>query len=136
MSTLRVNPFGSAVDDPALRSHQWGATQLEDRREFPRWQSLCDLWLLDLEGLTVLRCQSDDVGPGGVSATIPIGYGLAVGQRYELRVRPGETDHTVPRPHWSACYGTIIRTKLRTQEQRDRLSVAIRFDAPQPFAIA
>lgn len=131
MSTLRQNPFGQMLESSPAGSRVATPTMLEEKREFQRAPSSADLWLLDLEGLTVLRSQADNIGSGGLHTTVPIGYGLAVGQRYELRIRPLHAPVAPGRPGWAACYGTIIRTRLMTERNHDRLGVAIRFDTPQ-----
>ncbi|MFO0972370.1 MAG: hypothetical protein U1A27_02880 [Phycisphaerae bacterium] len=136
MSSLRHNPFtvsspGAQVLAPALARDAIAAAE---RREFGRWLAESDVWLLDLEGLTVLRCKADNLSEGGVQCTVPIGYGLAVGQRYELRVIHRQVSDPTRKAFWSGCYGTIIRTRLVTEGQKHQLSVALRFDTPQPFS--
>jgi len=130
MSSIRNNPFATADSLATLPPSQM---LLDDRRELSRWPAQCDVWLLDLEGMTVLRCQTDNVSSGGLHCTVPIGFGIAVGQRYELRVRRPNDDAAGARPAWAGCYGTIIRTRLITEGLTDRLAVAIRFDSVQTF---
>lgn len=130
MSSIRNNPFTTA---DAIANFPRSQLTLDDRREIARWPAQCDVWLLDLEGMTVLRCQTDNVSSGGLHCTVPIGFGLAVGQRYELRIRRPNDDAVGARPAWAGCYGTIIRTRLITDGITDRLAVAVRFDSAQPF---
>ncbi len=130
MSSVRNNPFSTAE---SLATLPRSGLILDDRRDLQRWPAQCDVWLLDLEGMTVLRCQTDNVSSGGLHCTVPIGFGLAVGQRYELRIRRPNDDLAAVRPAWAGCYGTIIRTRLITDGITDRLAVAVRFDSVQPF---
>ncbi len=137
MSTLRQNPFGQVLGHDLPLERRWAVAHADERREYQRWPARSAVWLLDLEGLSVLRCQTDDLSQGGLHATVPIGYGLAVGQRYELRMKPdapGEyeplNDTALP-PQWASCYGTIIRTRLLNFEGQHRLAFAVRFDSPQ-----
>jgi hypothetical protein len=130
-ATSRTNPFtpaGELIAHLPVRPEA-----LDDRRDGSRWPARCDVWLLDLEGMTVLRCQTDNVSSGGLHCTVPIGYGLAVGQRYELRIRRSPDESPSARSSWTGCYGTIIRTRLITEGGIDRLGVAIRFDTAQTF---
>ncbi|MCK6457322.1 MAG: PilZ domain-containing protein [Phycisphaerae bacterium] len=132
MSLLRHNPFAHAIERDLPLERRWATSRFEEKREFERHHIVTDVWLLDLEGLTVLRCQTDDIGQGGLHATVPIGFGLAVGQRYELRLRSHADGAPTPRgAGWSACYGTIIRTRLLTSGDQHRLGFAMRFDSPQ-----
>ena len=130
MSSVQNNPFSTAESLATLPRSE---LLLENRRDLQRWPAQCDVWLLDLEGMTVLRCQTDNVSSGGLHCTVPIGFGLAVGQRYELRIRRPNDDVAAVRPAWAGCYGTIIRTRLITDGITDRLAVALRFDSAQPF---
>ena len=43
------------------------------------------LWMLDHDGSTALPCRCLESSPQGVRLAVPPGYGLAVGQEYELR---------------------------------------------------
>lgn len=111
----------------------WTAQPLDDERRIGlRARVESDIWLLDLEGLTVLRCHTDNLSPGGFWATVPVSSPLAVGQRYEVRARPSDpkTARAVALPY--PCFGTIIRTETlpRNESHPDQLGFAIRFDAP------
>lgn len=127
-------PIGSPhVVKPPLFD-RWGlGRNRTDRRDYTRRQMTCDVWLLDLSGQSVLRCKTEDVSDAGLQATAPIGYGLAVGQRFEVRIANTE-DAALVSDHFGASlgYGTVIRTavKIVTPEQ-DRIGFAVRFDVPQ-----
>lgn len=93
-----------------------------------------DLYLTDLRGETVLRCRCNNISAGGLFAVAPVGYGLAVGQRYELRARPidGRADLLLGD---SLGYGTIIRTQFAPADAADGVGVAVRFDVPQYLSV-
>lgn len=104
-----------------------------DRRDYTRRPMSCDVWLLDPHGDSVLRCKSDDVSDAGIRATASVGFGLAVGQRYEVRVangvEPGCGDGYLGA---SLGYATVIRTEVQVHSaKQDRVSFAVRFDVPQ-----
>lgn len=90
-----------------------------------------DLWLTDIFGDTVFRCACTNLSAGGLYGTAPLGYGLAVGQRYELRLAPLNSVPGSLLIGDSLGYGTIIRTHLRTEGSEPSVSFALRFDTPQ-----
>ncbi len=112
-----TTPYGGAAT----------ATQ-NDRRLGPRRDGAYWASLLSLDGEEVIRCRPDNMGEGGMHFTAPIGYGFAVGQRYELLV--GETDgserHVVGEGH----YATVVRTRFLMGEPGDQVGVGLRFDQP------
>ena len=104
----------------------------DDLREHHRRQVQQELWLSDLSGETVLRCTCRDLSAGGLYATAPVGYGLAIGQRYELRLAPemgGRAGSFLLGD--SLGYATIIRTHLDTHQGEDAVGFAARFDTPR-----
>ena len=56
-----------------------------------------ELWMVDHEGATVLRCRCLAVSATRMRLCVPVGYGVAVGQRYELSARgTGENNLFAP----------------------------------------
>lgn len=104
-----------------------------DKRDYTRRPMACDIWLIDLGGQSVLRCKTDNVGDAGLHAHAPIGFGLAVGQRYELKMTQNTARAVLgPHPAKSLGYGTVIRTEMKLGSgASDRIGFAIRFDTPQ-----
>ncbi len=52
---------------------------------------VCDLWMVDHQGSTVLRCRCLESSPVRMRLHVPSGYGVVEGQRYELySLPPGE----------------------------------------------
>jgi hypothetical protein len=101
------------------RTHPAGR-KARDHREYARRPVECDLWLIDGEAQYVLRCKTDDVSDAGLHATAPVGFGLAVGQRFEARIAS---------PHYagpmsthlaaSLGYATVIRTEIKVGRSQD-----------------
>lgn len=57
----------------------------------PRNERACELWLIDHHGSTVLRCHCLESTSSGLRLRVPLGYGIGVGQRYEVRSHlPGQ----------------------------------------------
>jgi len=105
----------------------------EEKRDYARRQMDCDVWLLDLQSQSVLRCKTDDICDAGLHASSPVGFGLAIGQRYEVRVADRHGIHVIsPQLAKSLGYGTIVRTELRiNDDDPHRVGFALRFDLPQ-----
>jgi hypothetical protein len=102
-----------------------------ERRFESRESVRCDLWMIDHHGSTVLRCQCVEVSPGGMRLRVPLGYGVAEGQRYELRshlpgARPASTLGLV-----GSRWATVVRTQLHIDEGEDHLDVGVVLDAMQ-----
>ncbi len=104
-----------------------------DQRDYTRRPVERDIWLLDLTGRSVIRCRTDDVSDAGLHATTPVGYGLAIGQRYEVRIAPSDDPVLASEQCGvSLGYATVIRTEVRLDGGvRDQIGFAIRFDVPQ-----
>jgi hypothetical protein len=117
---------------------RWGVTSSRTRRlekrDYDRKYTQCDLWLIDLSSQSILRCKTNNVSDAGLHAFAPVGFGLAVGQRYEIRLAP---PNSTPRPlsdHWakSLGYATVIRTEIHVGDEKpDHVGFAVRFDVPQ-----
>ncbi len=110
-----------------------GDLNCRDHRVYTRRKLECDIWLIDLASETVVRCKTDDICDAGLYATSPVGYGLAIGQRYEVRIA-GSTDTCRVTPHMapSLGYATVVRTQMDVEGgDPHRIGFALRFDIPQ-----
>ncbi|HWL92258.1 MAG TPA: hypothetical protein VNT79_01885 [Phycisphaerae bacterium] len=108
-----------------------------DQRNYTRRDLDCNLWLIDSGAQSVVRCKTDDISDAGVFASAPVGYGLGVGQRYEVRIASA-ADFISSSPHQapSLGYGTVIRLEVDlTKGESHRVGFAIRFDVPQLIPI-
>jgi hypothetical protein len=104
-----------------------------NKRTYSRRKIQCELFLIDRNTDTVLRCRTEDISDAGVYATAPIGYGLAVGQRYELRIACVNGSHAasaelIP----SLGFATVTRLEIEVQRgDAHRVGFSMKFDVPQ-----
>ncbi len=100
---------------------------LDNRRE-ERQEATGTLWLIDHSGQTVLRCSLSNVSRSGICVRAPIGYGVALGQRYELRSHlPGAHPQQmfgVVGSRW----GTVVRTNFDFARGGDYVDIGMRLD--------
>ena len=69
----------------------------------------------------------------GLRATAPIGFGLAVGQRWQIRLLPPVESRQMGQ-HLGVPLGcgTIIRTEIVIDPAHsDRIGISLQFDVPQ-----
>lgn len=124
MSTVTTSmpPLHGPAISPA------GASGIADRRFEPRQPVSCDLWMIDHFGSTVLRCRCVETSPNGMRLRVPLGYGVADGQRYELRshlpgTRTGTTLGLI-----GSRWATVVRSKLCIDQADDHLDVGVVLD--------
>lgn len=102
---------------------------LHNKRAEPRRDVDGDLWMIDHHGCTVLRCRVVDASANGIKLCVPLGYGVAEGQRYELRSHlPGANSRPVL-GLVGARWGTVVRTNLCVGQGEDHLEVGLVLDA-------
>ncbi len=116
-----------------------GEANVVERRFEARRPAYCDLWMIDHHGQTVLRCRCVEVSKNGMRLRVPLGYGVAEGQRYELRSHlPGAMPSTslgLVGSRWA----TVVRTQLLLDEQGDYVDVGVvldHTDALQPRLVS
>lgn len=105
-----------------------GTECVDERRYEPRQPITCDLWMIDHYGSTVLRCRCLETSNNGMRLRVPLGYGIAEGQRYELRShlpgsRPSATLGLV-----GSRWATVVRTQFRIEGGEDHLDVGVVLD--------
>lgn len=86
--------------------------------------------LRSLDGREVLRCVPDDVAEGSLRVTAPVGYGFAVGQRYELLLGVAYEEQADQNLISEGNYATVTRTEFHLEQGGDRVEVGLRFDQP------
>jgi hypothetical protein len=105
-----------------------GPSTMPERRFEARRPVYCDLWMIDHYGSTVLRCRCTEISKNGMRLRVPLGYGVAEGQRYELRSHlPG----TPPKTSWGVVgsrWATVVRTQVLLGENEDYLDVGVVLD--------
>ena len=130
-------PVGSPHVTHPPQFDRWGLgpgrVGRKDLRDYARRKLACEVWIVDPTSQSVLRCKTNNISDAGLHATAPIGYGLAVAQRFEVRITGEATARTVS-AHLakSLGYATVIRTEiLVSNDKPDRVGFAVRFDVPQ-----
>lgn len=99
----------------------------EDRRGAERHSRALVVHLLRDDGALMGPCLTDNVSLHGMHVTVPVGYGVAVGQRCEVRI--GAPDGS-PNQTADAAYATVVRTRMATDGDRHRVQVGLRLDQP------
>jgi len=105
-----------------------------DQRDYTRREIACDLWLIEVDSESTMRCKINNVSDAGIHASAPIGFGLAVGQRFEARLANTSAGALLRSQQISKSlgYGTVVRTEMHVHgEDDDRVNFALRFDVPQ-----
>ena len=88
----------------------------------------CDLWMIDHHGSTVLRCRCMEVSKNGMRLRVPLGYGVAEGQRYELRSHLPGTPSRTTLGLVGSRWATVVRTQLCLDENEDHVDVGVVLD--------
>ncbi len=91
----------------------------------PEWRNElhCDLWMIDHDGSTVLRCHCLESSPTEMRLRVPLGYGVSVGQRYEVRSHlPGQRP-TSGSGVIGTAWVTIVEARILLEEDYDHLHV-------------
>lgn len=101
----------------------------EDRRLERRDLLDCDLWMIDHHGGTVLRCRCMDASRNGMRLRVPLGYGVAEGQRYELRSHLPGSRSAATLGIVGSRWATVVRTQLVVGHGEDHLDVGLVLDA-------
>lgn len=119
MSQLEaVTSTTSEMFDPALG----------ERRTEARQPLGCDLWMVDHQGETVLRCECLDLSQNGMRLRVPLGYGVAEGQRYELRSHLPGARPAAPLGLVGSRWATVVRARLCVEDREDHVDVGVTLD--------
>ena len=115
-----------------IATTQRALDNIEERRRCPRAPLPVSAALRTLAGGEIPARPADNVSESGLRLTVPVGFGLAVGQRYEVLLRrdgpDGKSRDLVGEGH----YATVVRTEilLHGKADDDRVGVGFRFDSP------
>ncbi len=120
MSTFEFHPD---ADD-----HVGTGSAVGERREGVRREAGFWAGLITLDGREVLRCRADNISEGGMHVSAPIGYGFAVGQRYEVLVGRGDSEAQQNSFLGEGHYATVVRTEFLIDDDGDAVGVGLRFD--------
>jgi hypothetical protein len=102
----------------------------EEQRVSPREPLTMMAHLLPLGAAAPIRCRTDNIGEGGLHVTAPIGYGLAVGQRYEVLLTALDPPASDDDLRGDGHFATVVRTEMHVGASEDHLGVGLRFDQP------
>ncbi len=101
-----------------------GEKRLDTRRPIA-----CDLWMIDHYGSTVLRCRCLEMSRTGMRLRVPLGYGVAEGQRYELRSHLPGAEARNSLGLIGSRWATVVRTQMCLDGNDDHLDVGVVLDA-------
>ena len=106
------------------------AVALGERRSSPRQSCVRDVCLLSLRGYEILHCRLHDLSASGLYVSAPIGYGLAVGQRFEVLLGDGAGPRPSPRLMSGGHRASVVRTRMALSPGGDSIGVGLRFEQP------
>ncbi len=125
-----LRPLVHLIPRPAGR---WADPEeaVGEKRQCPRRSLHCSVQMIPLatdqqpHPADAITAECWNISEGGLYATVPIGYGMAVGQRYVFRLRTRELgpdgQQVVLRQ------GVVLRTELQLSSDGDQVGVGVRF---------
>jgi len=80
-----------------------------------------------------IPAECTNIGNGGLYATVPIGYGVAIGQRYTFQLTIGERGPEPGSRQLVSQQGEIVRVELMLGEDgyADRIGIGVRLTGPR-----
>jgi hypothetical protein len=102
-----------------------------ERRLEPRTTTHADLWMVDHQGATILRCQCVDISETGMRLHVPLGYGVVEGQRYEIRSRAGGYAQMLGMDDMRRRWATVVRARVHFGSTDDHLEIGVVLDCPE-----
>lgn len=112
----------------------WPATARDDeRRQAARRSLRCEMLLIDdvmeeKEFPPVIPAECFEIGEGGLYGSVPIGYGVAIGQKYTFRLTVGERGPEPGALQIITQKGKIVRAELLVGADGfgDRVGIGVR----------
>jgi hypothetical protein len=101
-----------------------------DRRTELRQRHEESATLVALDGAELIKCSVDNIGPGGMHVTVPVGYGFAVGPRYEVVFGDLPVPTGLGTSMGDGLYATVVRTRIARSSPSGHVGVGLRFDSP------
>jgi len=139
-----VGPFspGVGLPGPAFSTStnmRWQrATRDTERRQGPRRTLRCALRLTDNNlgqhsDPAVIPAECSNISNGGLYGIVPIGYGVAIGQRYTFQLTIGERGPEPGIRQIVSQQGEIVRAELLLGEDGygDRVGIGVRLFGPR-----
>ncbi|MCC7291616.1 MAG: PilZ domain-containing protein [Phycisphaerales bacterium] len=124
MSTILPSAASDGFSEPGLAA----ASVLDERRCDDRVSRDLRVTLIREDGSRIGPYPTDNLSESGLHVTVPVGYGLAVGQRYEVVLRDSNSPPSVRIDE--GLYATVVRTQMRTETERNAIGVGLRLDQP------
>lgn len=105
----------------------------DERRQCMRRELCCNLLLIDdimsdSANASTIPGRCLDVSDGGLYATVPLGYGVTIGQRFTFRILVAERGPEPGAVQVVSQQGFIVRTELLIgqDEDGDRLGIGVK----------
>ena len=99
-----------------------------ERRAEPRESAFANLWMIDPQNATVLRCRCIDRSASGMRLRVPLGYGVQEGQRYELCSHPPGSQSAPGLGLRVSRRATVAWTKIVLAGGEDHLDLGVQLD--------
>jgi len=99
-----------------------------ERRLEERETAIAQLWMIDQQDATVLRCRCMDRSAAGMRLRIPLGYGVHPGQRYELCSHPPGALRTPGLGLMVRRRATVRWSKIVLDGGEDHIDVGVALD--------
>jgi hypothetical protein len=138
VASITPGPGDLARPVPATRTMSpWQqATRESEKRRFPRRSLQCTLTMLDRVGAGQpmgIPAECSNISQGGLYAVVPIGYGVAIGQRYKFQLTIGERGPEPGSRQTVSQQGEIVRAELLLGEDGygDRVGIGVRLFGPR-----
>ena len=133
-------PLRLPRSEPSTRAPtRWQrATREREKRQAPRRSLRCVLTLIDntrdrQEEPAAIPAECSNISNGGLYGIVPIGYGVAIGQRYTFQLTIGERGPEPGSRQVISQQGEIMRAELLLGEDGygDRVGIAVRLFGPR-----
>lgn len=132
MSSPTAPPFEPGLAD-AIAARERALDGIEERRQSRRASPPVCAALRSLAGVEIPASPADNISEDGLRLTVPVGFGVAVGQRYEVVLQREDPAGTHRDLIVDGHYATVVRTEILLRDRdhgHDRIGVGFRFDAP------
>ncbi len=102
-----------------------------ERRSASRLAIRLNACLMPLSGADDIRCETVDLTPHGVHVSVPVGFGVAPGQRYQVELAaPGATLGMGPLLTPPGVCATVVHTRMQSGAAAGNVAVGMQFDQP------
>lgn len=132
LTTAVLSPDAHSLSGPRPFYPWESANEGDERRQCFRRSLRCGMLLMEGEGTEdardVIPGECINVSDGGLYGTVPLGYGVALGQFYTFRLMIDERGPEPGAMQIVVQHGCIIRTELLMDWQGgdDRLGIAVK----------